>query len=131
MSSGFGQSTSGAILNHILGKTSYTMPSSVYVALYTVAPTATTAGTEVSGNNYSRVTVAPTAFTVTNASAASNADITFPTPSGSWSTVVAASLMSATTGGTLIAFGSLTVSKTIAQDDIIKFASGNLTISLA
>lgn len=131
MSSGFGQSTSGAILSHILGKSAYSQPTNVYVALYTVAPTATTAGTEVSGNNYARVEVAPTAFTVTNATAASNADITFATPSGSWGTVVAASIMSASSGGTLIAFGDLTVFKTIAQDDIIKFSSGNLTISLA
>lgn len=131
MASGFSTAQSGKVLNHMLGKTALTQPSTLYVALYTSAPSAAGGGTEVTGNNYSRASLAPSAITVTNNSAATNADVTFATPSGSWGTVVAAAIFDASTSGNMLAFGDLTVSKSIAQDDIIKFASGNLTITLS
>jgi alkylation response protein AidB-like acyl-CoA dehydrogenase len=42
------------VLDHVLGTTSYTKPTT-YVALYTVAPTDSTAGTEVTGGSYARL----------------------------------------------------------------------------
>lgn len=44
------------VLGHTLGFTAYTMPATVYVTLCTTAPTATSAGTEVSGGGYTRMT---------------------------------------------------------------------------
>ena len=37
------------LLAHTFSNTAYTSPSTVYVALYTVAPTDSSAGTEVTG----------------------------------------------------------------------------------
>lgn len=37
----------------------YTPPTGLYVALYTAAPSDAGGGTEVSGNNYARVNLAP------------------------------------------------------------------------
>ena len=42
------------LLDHFLGTTTYTKPATVYLALYTAAPTDSTAGTEVSGGSYAR-----------------------------------------------------------------------------
>lgn len=131
MSSGFSTYLSNKVLLHALGKTAFTQPSTLYVALFTSAPSAAGGGTEVSGSNYARATLAPSALSVTNNVATTNADITFATPSGSWNTVVAAAIFDALTSGNMLAFGDLSVSKTIAQDDIIKFASGNITITLS
>ena len=42
------------VLGHVFGGTAYTAPSTLYVALYTVAPSDTGGGTEVSGGGYAR-----------------------------------------------------------------------------
>jgi hypothetical protein len=42
------------ILDHVLRNTAYTSPTTVYVGLYTAAPTDAGGGTEVSGNGYAR-----------------------------------------------------------------------------
>ena len=40
------------VLGHVFGGTAYTAPTTLYVALYTVAPSDTGGGTEVSGGAY-------------------------------------------------------------------------------
>ena len=44
------------LLDHLLGTAAYTMPTA-YVALYTVAPTDSSSGTEVTGGSYARQAV--------------------------------------------------------------------------
>ena len=56
------------VVGHVFGGSAYTAPSTLYVALYTSAPSDTGGGTEVSGGAYARQTAA---FTVT-ADTASN-----------------------------------------------------------
>lgn len=46
-----------ALLNAVLRNTSYTSPSTVFVALYTSDPTDAGSGTEVSGGSYARKSV--------------------------------------------------------------------------
>ena len=60
------------VLGHVFGGTAYTAPTTLYVALYTVAPSDTGGGTEVSGGGYARQT---STFTVsgTNPTEATNA----------------------------------------------------------
>lgn len=40
--------------NHVMTNTSWTSPTTLYVALFTVAPTAAGGGTEVTGGSYAR-----------------------------------------------------------------------------
>ena len=56
---GKGDTLRNAMLDYVLGGVSYTPLGTVYIALYTTSPTATTAGTEVSGSGtfYSRYTL--------------------------------------------------------------------------
>ena len=51
---GFSDYLEDKVLDHVFGGNAYTAPSTLYVALYTVAPTDTGGGTEVSGGSYAR-----------------------------------------------------------------------------
>jgi hypothetical protein len=113
------------VLDHILGTTSYTMPT-VFLALYTVAPTDSTAGTEVSGGSYTRKAVA---FSAASSGAATNsANIDFagmPT-----ATVVAVAVCDASTSGNILIYGSLASNRSVTDGDTLRISSGDLSISI-
>ena len=54
--SGFSDYLEDKVLDHVFGGNAYTAPTTLYVALYTVAPSDTGGGTEVSGGGYARQT---------------------------------------------------------------------------
>jgi hypothetical protein len=115
------------IINHMLRAASFTPPTTIYLALYTEAPTDAGGGTEVSGGSYARQS-----FTLSAASggATSNAaDITFPTATANWGTIVAVGIFDASTSGNLLMWGNLTTSKTVNNGDTFKIAAGDLDIS--
>jgi hypothetical protein len=118
-----------ALINATLRNTSYTSPTTVYVALYTSDPTDADSGTEVSGGSYARTSV--TFGAPSNGVATNNADVTFPTSTGSWGTVTHVGVRDATTAGNLLYHASLTTSKTVGSGDIFKISSGNLSVTLA
>jgi hypothetical protein len=116
------------ILDHMLRAQSFTPPTTVYVALYTVAPTDAGGGTEVSGGSYARQ---PVTFSAASGGSITNsADITFPQATADWGTIVAVGLFDASTAGNLLWYGNLTTSKTVNSGDIFKISAGNLTVSL-
>lgn len=108
---------------------------SVWVALYTAAPSDTGGGTEVTGGAYARVAVsratgswaAPTG----SPSATSNsAVVTFPSPTANWGTVTHFGVLDAATGGNLLYWGVLSVSRNILSGDSApSFAIGAMAIS--
>lgn len=104
--------------------------SAVYVALYTAAPTDSSAGTEVSGGSYARVDSKTKWATPASGSVATNAVVTFPTATADWGTVVAFRLMDDITAGNALMWGALTASKTVSNGDTASFASGALTLTL-
>lgn len=116
-----------ALLEHSLGKTAYAMPG-CYVALFTVNPSDAGGGTEVTGGAYVRQ--AATWGAATGGSISNNADITFPVASASWGTVSAVGIFNQASAGQMLWWGTLSASKTIAQNDQFKIASNNLTITL-
>jgi hypothetical protein len=114
------------ILDHILGTGSFTMPT-LYLALETVAGDDSSAGTEVSGDGYSRQ--AASFGAASSGSASNDADITFSASGGDWGTIVAWALYDAETSGNRLIHGALTSSKAVTDGDTLTFASGNLTVS--
>ena len=119
------------VLKHVFGGSAYSAPSTLYVALYTVAPTDTGGGTEVSGGGYTRKTAA---FTVsgTNPTQASNtAAIEYPTATANYGTVVAVGIFDASSSGNLMAYANLTSSKVVSTGDVFRFNAGDLDITLA
>ena len=128
---GFSDYLEDKVLDHVFGGNAYTAPSTLYVALYTVAPTDTGGGTEVSGGSYARQSGA---FTVsgTNPTTASNtAAIEYPTATADYVTVVAVGILDASSSGNLLAYADLTASKVVSSGDVFRFNTGDLDITLA
>ena len=118
-----------ALINATLRNTSYTSPTTTYLALYTSDPTDADTGTEVSGGSYARQAItfgAPSNGTSTNSAA-----IEFPQATGSWGTITHVGIRDASTTGNLLYHTPLDVSKTIASGDIFKIAIGSLSVTLA
>lgn len=121
-----------ALLDHVLGGGDYTRPATVYIALYTAAPTDAGGGTEVTGGSYARASVTNNAtnWPAASGGAKSNGtEITFPTASANWGTVVAFGIFDALTVGNLLFWADLATSKAINTGDTAKFAVGDIDIT--
>ena len=120
-------------------------PATWHIALYTVAPSDSAPGTEVTGGSYARAAVAAslaawagtqgagttTASSGTGGLSSNNGVITFPTATAAWGTVVAFGLMDALTGGNLWVHAPLTTSRSILSGDVASFAAATLTLQVA
>ena len=118
-----------ALINVTLRATTYTAPTTVYVALFTTDPTDAGTGTELSGSAYTRKSA--TFGAPSNGASVTTADITFDQATGSWGTVGWIGIYDASTAGNLLYHTPLTTSKTIDTGDIFKIASGSLSVTLA
>ena len=119
------------ILDHLFGKGSYTPPT-IHVGLSTADPGDSGAGlSEPSGNGYARVSTAAADWNSAAGGSLDNANaIEFPQATGNWGTVTHFALFDASAGGNVLAHGSLTQSKSIANGDTARFAVGDLDVSL-
>jgi hypothetical protein len=118
-----------AIINAVLRNTSYTSPTTVYVALYTSDPTDADTGTEVSGGSYARTAV--TFGAPSNGVSTNSASVTFPTATASWGTVSYIGIRDASTSGNLLFHTALDEAKTVGTGDIFTISTGNLSVTLA
>jgi hypothetical protein len=118
-----------ALINGTLRATSYTAPTTIYLALYTTDPTDADTGTEVSGTSYARQTI--TMGAPSNGVSTNSAAIEFPAAGGSWGTVTHIGIRDALTTGNLLYHTPLDASKTIATGDIFRVSVGNLSVTLA
>lgn len=118
-----------ALINATLRNTSYTSPTTVYVALFTSDPTDAGSGTEVSGGSYARVAV--TFGAPSNGVSTNSANVEFPVCTSSWGTITHIGIMDALTTGNLLYHTALTTSKVIDVDDIFRITTGNLSVTLA
>ena len=119
------------LLDHVLGNSAYSAPATVYLALFTVAPTDAGGGTEVSGGSYARKSVTNNTTNFPNASNGSKTLATeqeFPTATGGWGTVVAVGLFDAATNGNLLYWTTIT-SQVVNSGSVATFAAAALTFS--
>lgn len=120
----------------------FTPPINLHFALFTVAPTDTGGGTEVTGGAYARVSVArslaawagtqsagsTTASTGTGGTTSNNSAVTFPAPTANWGSVVAVGVFDAASAGNLLVYGALTTPKTVNNGDAApSFPAGTFT----
>ena len=120
------------LLDHVLGNTAYSAPATIYVALYTVAPTDAGGGTEVSGGSYARVALANNTANWPNASGGLKSNgtvIEFATATANWGTIVAAALFDALTGGNILYWGTLVENKTVDSGGTFRFNIGDFDIT--
>lgn len=134
------------LIDHIFRTTTWTRPSTLYVGLYTTAPSDSGGGTEVSGNNYGRaaVTVGNSYWQGTHGThtgdssgtggqTSNGQDISFTVASPSaWGTIVAFAICDSVTTGNILIWGSLSTAKTVnALDPAPKFSANQLTVTFA
>ena len=117
------------LLDHVLRNTAYTSPSTVYLGLSTGSFADDNSGTELSGNNYSRVSIA---FDAASSGATDNtSNVEFAAASGSWGSVSHYGIFDASSSGNLLIHGAFSAAKTIASGDILRINAGELDITAA
>lgn len=130
----FTQAYASSVINHILGGPDLTRSATVYAALFTAAPGGGSAGTEVSGGSYARVSITnndtnwPAA---TNGLKSNGTTITWPTASADWGTVVAVGLFDASTAGNLLMTATLSPTQAVPNGVTVSFAVGELDFTLS
>lgn len=132
------------LIDQIFRGQAFSFPSTLYVGLFTANPSDTGGGTEITGNNYARVSVAASlanfagtqgagttaASSGTGGTTSNNASLTFPTPSATWGTVTGFGIYDAASGGNLLWYGALSINKTINQGDTVTFPAASLSIQI-
>jgi hypothetical protein len=116
------------IYNWLRGTAMPSAPATLYVALFTTAPTESTAGTEVSGGSYARQAVTLPAYSAGSGGGSNSAIVNFPTATGSWGTVVAVGLMDAASAGNLLMYKAIS-SQAVASGQSIRVDASALTVT--
>jgi len=113
-------------INAALRNTAFTPPTTIYVALFTVAPSVSGGGTEVTGGSYARQTAtfsAPASGQTSN-----DAEVLFPVATAGWGTVTSFALMDASSGGNMLYFGNLSTPRDVLTSDQIRFPATQLVV---
>ena len=122
------------ILDHVLSDLAYTAPTSLFIGLYTAAPSDSGGGTEATGGSYARLEVGAATgrdFTVASGGAStSNEEWAFVTCTADWGTIINATLMDALTVGNQMFNGALAASKVVDNGDTFKFLIGDFDVTL-
>lgn len=120
------------MLDHVLRNEAYTAPATVYSALYTVIPSDSTAGTEVTNasSGYTRVatTFSTAGATVTGQSVNIGA-VTFPTAAAAYTVVGWALLDTSTVAAGNILYWATVTTLAIAINDQATAAIGGIVIT--
>lgn len=116
-----------ALLNATLGNVSYTTPATVYAALYSVMPTDSSAGTELTGNSYARQS---TTFSVASGVATNTNTVTFGPASANWSTALGWAIVDASTSGNILYYDSFATAQTVLNGNSLVFGIGNITVTM-
>lgn len=127
-----------ALINHVFATAgvhhTYARPTK-YIALCTVAVTDSMTGstiTEPTTDSYARkICQTWDVASGTGGDTENTVEITFATATASWGTILDFAICDALTTGNVLAYGTLTVSKSVAQGDTPKFAVGDLDVTLA
>jgi hypothetical protein len=133
------------LVDQIFRAQAFSFPATLHVGLFTAAPSDSGGGTEVSGGSYARVGVTASlanfsgtqgagttvASSGTGGQTSNNGTITFATPTASWGAVSHFGIFDAASGGNLLFWGALTITKTINQGDTVTFPAASLSVTFA
>ena len=120
------------MMQHAFCGVQYTVPQTLYLALYVSNPTDNDTGTEVNGAGYARVPITFNTPTVSGQKTviANALQITLAQATADWGTVTHYGIRDAATGGNLLAYSSLAISKSIQTGDQPEFPVGGITVSI-
>lgn len=119
------------LADHAVGTTTYTPGATLTMKLYTVTPTDSGGGTEVSGGSYAAVSITnntvnfPACPSSGSPIKTNGAAIAFPAATAAWGTVVAWGLFD---GANLLTYGPVAPNNYISTGDSPKIEAGKLTI---
>lgn len=134
MMASFSDYAENKILDHALGKASWTMPTTVALALCTTVPTdASTGSTIVEANytGYARLRVAAADLNAAASGSSSNANVlTFAACTAGSSTVIGFALCDALTVGNAIAWGTCSSTVISTTQTPATVAAGALVVTL-
>ncbi len=97
------------IVDHILGKFTYSRPAGVFLALFTEVPNAAgSTASEVAGGGYGRQAISGVMQAADTASGSTTNDtaITFGSPTANWGLIRGFAVMDAQTGGNMLLYAS-------------------------
>jgi hypothetical protein len=120
------------VLDHLLGKTTYTAPATVYLALFTTMPDDSDAnGVEVSASGYARVAVTNNTTNFPSASARNKKmAVQFAFPAFAQAGIVGFGLYDASTSGNLLFSERLNNTIDISAAVAARFAANALQFTL-
>lgn len=117
----------GKLLDHICRIAAFTMPSGLYVALFTTATTDAGGGTEVVGGSYARQSVTMGAGSAAN-ERSNSTPVNFPNMPAV--TVTHAAIFDALTVGNMLWHGALNSSVVMVLGNTFNFAIGDIDVQL-
>lgn len=124
-----------AVLNHVLGRVTYTPPAVLYVALSSQLfdETATTFINELAGSGYARAAcsndIAAWPSSGTSSVKVNGVTITFPTATNTWVQAKSFYILDAATGGNVLYGGDLVTPRTLLVGDTAAFGPGAITVT--
>jgi len=125
-----------SLLNGILRGTTYTAPSTIYIALFTSDPTDADTGAEVADSAYIRQDAAKggtvqEGWTAPSDGVSSNAKlIQFPAIADGTVTITHYGVYDAQAGGNLLFHSELTTPRDMEVTDVVSFDIGAITVSV-
>ena len=112
------------VANAAVGTGTLTAPTNSYAALYSTVLTAAGTGTEISGNGYSRQSVA---FSIADGVATSTGNVVFTCSTNNWPTVRSLAILDNTSGGNMMFYQSI-APRNVRVGDVVNFETGDIQI---
>lgn len=125
--SSFSDYTENRVLDHLFRAVASTAPATVYLALFTVAPTDAGGGTQVSTGGYARQAI--TFGAASGGAIANTVAVSFTASGASYGAVVAVGIFDALTVGNMLAWAPIT-SATVNDGDTLQFPIGDIDVTL-
>ena len=120
------------LLDWLMTTGTATRPTNWYVALYTLAPSDSGGGTEVSGGGYARQSVTFDAAATPGGTTSNNNVVQFTASGANYGTVTHIGIHSASSGsGNLLWHGAMTASRVVNDGDTLEFSVGNIDLTIA
>lgn len=113
------------ILQWLMTEETVTRPTTWFLALYSAAPSDAGGGTELTGNGYARQAIDFGTDGLTN-----TADVEFTASGDDWLEATHVGIHDAVSAGNLLWHGAMTTPKTAEDGDTIRFAAGEVDLSL-
>lgn len=117
------------LLDHVFRGVTYTPPTTVYLALFTAAPSDAGGGTEVTGGSYARQSITFAAAVSPAGTISNSAVLNFASMPAA--NVTYGAIFDAATGGNMLIQGSLVTARTTVAGDSISVAIGDITLTFA